>query len=135
MDAGLIKVVAAGVLAAHGIGHTLGWMPALGVASFQGVSSRSWALTGILGEGGARVVAGVLFLVPMAGFVMAAGGLLTGQPWWRGVAVASAGVSLLGTALYPSAFTTGATAGSVAVNVLVLFGILVAGWGGETAGA
>ena len=135
VDAGLVKVVAAGVLAAHGIGHTLGWMPALGVASFQGVTSRSWVLTGILGDGGGRLVAGVLFLVPMAGFLIAAGGLLTGQPWWRGVAVASASVSLLATALYPGAFTTGATAGSVAVNVAVLLGILVAGWGAEAAGA
>jgi hypothetical protein len=129
VDTGLIKVVAAGVLAAHGIGHALGWMPALGVASFQGVSSRSWALTGVLGDGGARMAGGILFIVPMVGFVAAAIGLLTGQPWWRQAAVASASVSLLATALYPQAFTTGATVGSVAVNVVVLYGILVAGWG------
>ena len=135
MDAGLVKVVAAGVLAAHGVGHTLGWMPTLGVATFQGVSSRSWALTGILGDGGARVVAGVLFLVPMAGFLVAAVGLLAGQPWWRQVAVASATVSLLGTALFPAAFTAGSTAGSVVVNMVVLAGILVAGWGAQAAGA
>lgn len=133
MDAGMIKLAAAGVVAAHGIGHTLGWMPALGMASFQGVSSRSWALTAVMGDGGARIVGGALFLLPMAGFLLAAGGLLTGQPWWRQVAVGSATVSLLATALYPQAFTTGATIGSVVVNVAVLYGILVAGWGAEGA--
>lgn len=135
MNAGIIELVAGGVLAAHGIGHALGWMPAFGMAAFEGVSTRSWALTGVLGDASARMVGGVLFLVPMAGFVLAAGGLLTGQPWWRQVAVASAAVSLLATALYPQAFTTGATAGSVAVNAAVLYGILVAGWGASTTAA
>jgi hypothetical protein len=129
MDAGLVKVIAAGVLVAHGMGHVLGWMPAFGVASFEGVSSRSWALTGVLGEGGVRMAAGILFVVPMIGFAAAGVGLLTGQPWWRQAAVASASISLLATALYPQAFTTGSTVGSVAVNLVVLYGILVAGWG------
>lgn len=131
MDAGLVKVAVAGVLAAHGVGHVLGWLPAWGLASFEGVSSRSWLLTGLLGDSGTRLAAGLLFLVPTFGFVVAAAGLLLGQPWWRPVAVASAGVSLLATALHPAAFTTGATVGSVAVDLVVLYGILVAGWGAE----
>ena len=135
MDAGLVKLVAGGVLAAHGIGHALGWMPAFGLASFQGVSGRSWALTAVLGDGGARMISGVLFIVPMVGFLLAAGGLVTGQPWWRQVAVGSAAISLLATALYPQAFTTGSTIGSVVVNVGVLYGILVASWGAQGAAA
>ena len=63
----------------------------------------------------------------------AAAGLLLGQPWWRQVAVASAAVSLFGTALFPQAFPTGSTVGSVVVNVVVLVGILVLGWGAEPA--
>jgi hypothetical protein len=133
MDAGLVKVVVACVIGAHGIGHTLGWLPAFGIAQLQGVSTRSWLLTGIAGDGGSRLVAGVLFLAPMAGFLIAAGGLVTGQPWWRQAAAGSAAVSLLATALYPQAFTTGATAGSVAVNLVVLYGILVANWGADAA--
>ena len=109
MDQGLIKIVAAGILGAHGIGHALGWMPAMGIAAFEGVSGRSWLLTGALGAAGARIAAGLLFVVPMAGFLLAAGGLLTGQAWWRQVAVASAALSLLATALYPQAFTAGST--------------------------
>ena len=75
------------------------------------------------------MAAGILFVVPMIGFLAAGVGLLTGQPWWRQAAVASASISLLATALYPQAFTTGSTVGSVAVNLVVLYGILVAGWG------
>ena len=133
MDANVIRLVAAGVIGAHGIGHMLGWMPAWGIASFEGVSSRSWLLTGAIGDGGARLAAGVLFLVPTIGFVAAAAGLLLGQPWWRQAAVASAIVSLAATALFPQAFTTGSTAGSVAIDLLILYGLVVAGWGADTA--
>jgi hypothetical protein len=131
VDANIVNLVAAGILGAHGIGHVLGWMPAWGIAQFEGVSSRSWLLGGIVGDGGARLAAGVLFLVPTVGFVAAAAGLLLGEPWWRQVAVTSAAVSLAATALYPGAFSTGAMIGSVAVNLVVLYGILVAGWGAD----
>jgi UPF0716 family protein affecting phage T7 exclusion len=131
VDPNIVKLVGAGILGAHGVGHLLGWMPAWGIAQFEGVSSRSWLLTGVVGDGGARIAAGVLFLVPTVGFVAAAAGLMLGLPWWRQVAVGSAVVSLAATALFPQAFTTGSTAGSVAVNLVVLYGILVAGWGAE----
>ena len=133
MDANLIKLIAAGVIGAHGIGHVLGWMPAWGIAQFEGISSRSWFLTGVVGDTGARLAAGILFVLPMAGFVAAAAGLLLGQPWWRQVAVASAVASLAATALFPQAFTTGSTVGSIAVNLVVLYAILVAAWGTEAA--
>ena len=131
MDAGLIKVVVGCVVGAHGIGHVLGWMPAIGMATFEGVSTRSWLLTSAAGDTVSRLVAGILFLAPMAGFLVAAVGLLAGQTWWRQVAVGSAAVSLLATALFPTAFTTGSTIGSIAVNVIVLYGILVARWGAD----
>lgn len=132
----LAALAAAGIPhVAHGAGHTLGWMPALGVARFEGVSSQSWLLTGILGDAPTRMAAGALFLVPMVGFVVAAAGFFLGEPWWRPLAVASAAISLAGTALFPQAFSTGSTVGSVAVNLVVLYGILVAGWGAAAATA
>lgn len=133
MDPNIVRLAGAAILGAHGIGHVLGWMPALGLTQFEGVSSRSWLLTGVVGESGARVAAGLLFLVPTVGFVAAAAGLLLGMPWWRQAAVVSAVVSLAATALYPQAFTAASTVGSVAVNVAVLYGILVAGWGADAA--
>lgn len=135
MDGMVVKVVVAGVLGAHGIGHALGWMPALGLARFAGTSGDSWLLGGLVGEGATRAVAAGLFIVPTAGFIAAAVGLLLGQPWWRPVAAASAAVSLAGTALYPAAFPTGSTVGSVAVNLVVLYGVIVAAWGADPAGA
>lgn len=133
MDAGIVKLMVAGVIGAHGVGHVLGWLPAWGIAKLEGVSSSSWLLTGIAGDGGSRLAAGVVFMVPTLGFVAAAAGLLTGQPWWRQVAVGSAAVSLAGTALFPQAFPFSSTIGSVAVNLAVLGGILIAGWGPESA--
>ena len=133
MDAGLIRIGVACVLGAHGIGHVLGWMPAWRIAAFEGVSSRSWLLTAPLGDAAARAIAGTLFLVPTVGFLVTAAALLTGQPWWRQAAAASAAVSLVATALYPEAFTTGATAGSVTANVVVLAAVLLTRWGAEPA--
>lgn len=135
MDGMVVKVVVAGILGAHGIGHALGWLPALGLARFEGTAGGSWLLGGLVGESATRAVAAGLFLVPTAGFVAAAAGLLMGQPWWRPVAAASAAVSLAGTALYPAALPAGSTIGSVVVNLLVLYGVVVAAWGADTAGA
>jgi hypothetical protein len=135
MDAMLVKVVVAGILGAHGVGHVLGWLPALGLARFAGTSGGSWLVGGALGDGGSRIVAVGLFAVPTVGFLAAAAGLLLGQAWWRPVAVASAGVSLAATAVFPHAFPAGSTVGSIAVNLLVLYGVVIAGWGAEAAGA
>jgi hypothetical protein len=129
MDATMVRLLAGGVLAAHGIGHVLGWMPAFGIASFEAVSSRSWALTPLLGDGPSRIVAGAAFLVPTVAFVAAGIALATGQPAWRPLALVGAVVSLAACALYPQAFTPGSMAGSVAVNLVVLYAVLVAGWG------
>jgi hypothetical protein len=135
MDGMLVRVVVAGVLGAHGIGHLLGWLPAAGLARFEGVSSGSWLLTGLLGDATSRAMAVGLFAIPTVGFVAAAAGILLGQPWWRTAAVASAGVSLAATALYPHALPPSSTIGSLAVNVLVLYAVLVADWGTSPAAA
>jgi hypothetical protein len=131
MDAGVVRIVATGVLAAQGIGHALGWMPVWGIAKFEGMSSHSRLVSGLAGDNAARLLAGAVFVVPTVGFVAAAVGLLTGQPWWRQAAVASATTSLLCTALFPQAFSPSSTVGSVAVDVAVLFGILSMGWGAQ----
>ncbi|MDH4141541.1 MAG: hypothetical protein OEV61_02930 [Chloroflexota bacterium] len=131
MDGSIVKLAVAGVLGAHGIGHVLGWLPAWGIATFEGMSSHSWLLSGALGDGAARVAAGMLFIVPTVGFVAAAGGLLLDQSWWRQVAVGSAVLSLGAIALFPQAFAPTSTFAAVAVDVAVLYGILVAGWGAE----
>ncbi len=129
MDGMTVRLLVTGILGAHGFGHVLGWMLAWGVARFEGVSSRSWALSPLMGDDAARIAAGLLFVVPTIGFLVAAGGLVTGQPWWRTVAVASAAVSIGCTVLFPQAFTASSTVGSLAVNAMVLVGLLATDWG------
>ena len=120
-------LVAGGIVGAHGIGHVLGWLPALGLARFEGVSGRSWVF-GQLGEGIERVAGGLLFALPTVGFAAVAAGLLSGQPWLRGVAVASAAVSVVATAAFPRALPTSSTVGSVLVNAAVLVVVLGTSW-------
>lgn len=128
MSGEMLKFVIGGVIGAHGVGHVLGWMPAWGIAQFEGLSSRSWLLTSAIGDGGARALGGVLWLIPTIGFVVAAGGLFMGQVWWRPVAIASATLSLVVIALFPDALPAGSLLGAVVVNLAVLGGLLVLGW-------
>lgn len=115
------------VVGAHGIGHVLGWMPAWGIARFEGVSSSSWLL-GRFGDVAERTVAGALFLAPTVGFVTAVAAMAGGHPWFRGIAVASAAVSLAASAVFPRALPVGSTVGSVAVDLAVLVALVVARW-------
>ena len=133
MDQGLIKIVAAGILGAHGIGHALGWMPAVGIAAFEGVSGRSWLLTGALGAGGARL--------PPNPVRRSDGRLLVGRGWHaHGPVVVAPGRRCIcgpvppGDGALPAGIHHGSTIGSVVVDVVVLYGILVAHWGAEAAG-
>jgi len=115
-----LGLLGAGVIAAHGVGHVLGWLPAWGLASFEKVSLRSWALDGLLGQRLSEAAAGVLYLAPTVGFLAAAGALAAGQPWWREIAVASAVASVLASILYPGALPGGSLVGSTTFNVAVL---------------
>jgi hypothetical protein len=120
MNPDLFKLVAAGVVGAHGIGHVMGWLPAWGIARIDGVSSRSWLLSGPLGDATTRAVAGALWLAPTIGFIVAAAGFFSDQEWWRPVATASAVVSLLAIGLFWEALPMGSRIGAIAVNVLVI---------------
>lgn len=124
-----LGLAGAAVLGAHGIGHVLGWLPAWVLAAFEKVSTRSWALDPLLGDRLGAMVAGALYAAPTLGFLVAAGALATGQPWWREVAVASAITSLVASALVPAALPTSSLAGSTVVNLAVL-GLAV--WGAPT---
>lgn len=128
MNADLLKLVVTGVIGAHGVGHVLGWMPAWGVARFEGVSSRSWLLTDVIGESTTRALAGGLWLAPTIGFVFAAAGLFTGQAWWRPVAIGSAVVSLAAIALFWEALPVGSRVGAIVVDLAVVGALIVANW-------
>jgi hypothetical protein len=99
VSGGILRIVVALVILAHGIGHVLFLAPCLGFTQW-GQSAHSWLLTRALGDVPTRVIGGLLWLVVVAGFLAAGAGLLGQQAWWRTLAAASAGVSLLALVLF-----------------------------------
>jgi hypothetical protein len=120
MNPDLVKLAVAGIVGAHGIGHVMGWLPALGIARIEGGSIRSWLLTDLIGDGVSRAVCGAIWLAPTIGFVVAAGGLFGDTTWWRPVAVASAIVSVVAIALFWEALPVFSRVGALAVNLAVV---------------
>jgi hypothetical protein len=92
----MIKILAGVFLVLHGLVHLL----------YLGQSARlfvlqpgltwpdgSWAFSKLLGSDGTRTLAGMCCILAAAGLVVGGAGTLTGQPWWRAVAAAAAGLS------------------------------------------
>jgi hypothetical protein len=122
----------------------MGVIPALGLIDVGGSnqswlenwSSRSWLLTGLLGDTVSRVLCAVLYLAGLVGFLGAALALLGwGVPhdWWRTLAVASSVISLVALLLYWDAliFLFPHKVGALAVNVATLVCLLVLSWPSE----
>jgi len=63
------RIVIAVVLLTHGIGHSLGLFPALGLAKTMRWTDHSWLLTNLFGESAARWFGVVLWLAAMFGFI------------------------------------------------------------------
>jgi len=127
----MLTFVLLAAVAMHGIGHVLFVGPAIGFADWG--SGHSWLLTGLLGDGVARTIAGaiwvsagVLFLVGVAGFVRDA-------DWWRAVTIAAAVISLIGTVVYYDGIKQPSGVAALVFNVLVLGALVVARWPSTTA--
>lgn len=99
MSQAVWRAVLALALGAHGLGHMIFLVSTLGVADW-GAPSRSWLLADLAGGAVARITGSLIWSLALAGFVAAAIGLFAQQGWWRTVAPASAGVSLLGLVLF-----------------------------------
>jgi hypothetical protein len=121
------RIVLAIVLGAHGIGHILFLVPSLGIAEW-GQSTRSWLLTNLVGDGVARAVGSLLWLVAIVGFVAVGVGFVGQEGWWRALAVGSAAVSLLGLVLFWSAAAGSSAFAPALFDVAVLVAILVLHW-------
>lgn len=92
----MIKLLIATAVFAHGVGHILFLMPALGVTRWADQTGHSWLLTSLLGDGATRVIAAVVWTSATVLFVASVVGLYTGADWWRAAAVAGAIVSGVG---------------------------------------
>jgi hypothetical protein len=146
MSGSTLRIVIAGVLCFHGIGHLMGVIPALGLVrigesspdALKNWSSRSWLLTGLLGRTGANVVCAVLFATASICAVGAGLGLLgwlVPHQSWRTLAIVSAVVSLVAVALYWNGLMLffPHKVGALSVDVATLVCLLVANWPSVTA--
>jgi hypothetical protein len=81
-------------LFAHGVGHLLFLANSWGVWKGD-EEGRSWLFSGMLGAGQTlEGVFGLLWLIPLVGFVAVSWAYLTHQGWWLQLALASAAISL-----------------------------------------
>lgn len=121
------RALLAVVVGAHGIGHVLFLVPLLGIVDW-GQSTRSWLLTEMGGDMLARVVGSVLFLAATAGFIAVAVGIFGQQEWWRGLAIGSAMVSIIGLVLFWATPVSSSTFFALAFDVAVLVALVVLNW-------
>jgi hypothetical protein len=112
MSTSTLRILIAGALLVHGIGHTLGFsMPA-----------RSWLMPNA-GEPVLRTLSRILWVLIAAGFILSCLGFLgvvVPADWWRPLAVVFALVSLLGLGLFWGTWPTFNTIGALAMNIAVL---------------
>jgi hypothetical protein len=112
-----IQIAAAIVIGAHGIGHALGWGPALGLSwTSPPAGLDSWLVDGVA----ARALAALLFGLPTFGFLATAVGLCAGSPWLRVAAIVSAATSLVASAVFPHALPPSSLVGSVIVDIAAI---------------
>lgn len=108
MSTETIRIVVGIGLLVHGLGHSLGFFPAFGMAgSVENWTDHSWLLTGIIGETAARLIGVLLWTAAAVMAVMASlavFGWLVPQAWFRDLAVWSSVISLAGLFLFPNAF-------------------------------
>jgi len=116
----LIRLLIAIVLFAHGVGHLLFVTNSWGYWR-GGKAGRSWLFSGLLGAG--QVVEGIfglLWLVPLVGFVAVSWGYFTQQGWWPQLALASAVVSLVMIVLWWGSLVTGSAFFALVVDIVVI---------------
>ncbi|MBF6595180.1 MAG: hypothetical protein IVW51_12155 [Thermaceae bacterium] len=134
MSEPVIKLLVAGVLLLHGLGHSGALGALIWIARFPGtntggwLSAKSW-LFPALTPSAATTLASIFWVLSLLGFV-AAGLSFWGLPGegWRQLALASAVVSTLGIALFWGTWPTFNTLAALAVNLAVLLSQLVYHW-------
>ncbi|MCU0482987.1 MAG: ABC transporter permease [Chloroflexi bacterium] len=91
-----LRLLAAAVLAIHGLVHLIGFVVPWRIAQVEGFAYRTTAVGGSveLGETGALIV-GLAWLVIAGGFVIAAIGVWRRSPWALGLTTALATASLV----------------------------------------
>ena len=127
----MLRYVIALVLVAHGIGHSIGIMQSLRIATVNPEwNGDSWLITGFAGTSITQAVGVVVWTTALIGFVLAAAVVVGWLPetWWVPLAVGSSLLSLAGLLLVPAAFPITSTLGALVVDMVVLGAVLWADW-------
>jgi hypothetical protein len=124
----MIKLLIPLVVLAHGIGHILFLVPAVGLANWADQNGHSWLLTPLAGDGLTRALAAVVWTTVIVLFVGAVVGFLTGSDWWRIAAIAGAAISAVGIVVMWDGLTMGSAAAALVFDVIVLIALLWANW-------
>ena len=131
-----IKLIAAGVLLLHGLGHggaigALAWIRLRpGTSTGAWLAARSWLVASLPAET-AMAVASAFWVVSLVGFVIAAlsfWGVAVPGDVWRPVAVGSAIVSIAGIVLFFGTWPMFNTLAALGMNVAVLVAVLWLRW-------
>lgn len=134
MSPQLIKIIIAGVLLLHGLGHggAIGALITIdrGVPSGKWLEARSWLFPKLAPQA-AKIIAITLWVLSLLGFVAAAlsfwGVLLPGD-FWRPLALIFAFISFVGIALFWGTWPMFNTLAAQAVNLAVIITQLWLHW-------
>ena len=89
----LVRYLITVALLLHGVGHVLFLMNSWGLSRTD--AGRSWLFSGVLGAGQTvEGIFGLMWLVPLIGFVAVTWGYFTQGGWWPPLALAFAALSL-----------------------------------------
>lgn len=117
----MIKIGVVALLAVHGLIHTMGFLGTMGLAQFEGASRVP---TNVIVAGPEDLIVrilGLVWLIALAGFLLAAVLLVMDAAAWRPVAMASVAVSMVVVILWWGNAPMGAVA-----NALVLAAVILA---------
>jgi hypothetical protein len=119
-----IKVAVLAVLIGHGLGHVMA--PQAAFAPPGALPRDAHAIIGsdltIVSTGGKGFA--LLWLVPLAGFLLGTYGLWTGQAWWRPVLAVASMASIASVLPWWGVMPTFSYLGAIAVDIAVLVGIV-----------
>ncbi len=134
-----IKLIAAGVLLVHGLGHggalaALTWIRLRpGTPTGDWLAARSWLAPSLPGDT-ATTIASAFWIVSLVGFVIAAmsfWGVVVPGSVWQPLAVASAIVSTAGVVFFFGTWPMNYTLAALGVNAAVLVAVLLLHWSPE----
>jgi len=117
------RFLVAAILGLHGLIHVLGLLSTWQVGNFNAVSATPLYPSGLAIGSPVVLVLGVLWLVTIAMFLLAAIGVVLRAVWWKSVTVSAACVSLVLCIAWWNSAWFGAL-----VDVAILLGVLISTW-------